>query len=297
MSTSIDTAFIRQYEADVHDVFQREGGFLRPAVRMKTDIVGTSTTFQKIGKGVATTKARNGTITPMNQDHTAIECSLSDFYAGDWVDRLDEAKTNIDERMAIARGGANALGRKVDDQIITVLDTTSESTITITVTSIAAIRAGLLEWCEALDDNDVPNDGRRFGLMTPRLWAQAMLVKEFNSADYVAAPGAPSFDSGAPVAQQWKNWNGVLWKVHTGLPGKGTATAKCFLWHQTAVGYATGAHAGNVATNEGVAADITWHGDRAAHFVNHMMSGGAALIDGTGVIEANLNDTTAIATS
>jgi hypothetical protein len=28
----------------------------------------------------------------MNLDHTAIEVILSDYYAGDWVDRLDELK-------------------------------------------------------------------------------------------------------------------------------------------------------------------------------------------------------------
>ena len=39
-----------------------------------------------------------------------------------------------------------------------------------------------------------------------------------------------------------------------------------------------------------IAADITWHGDRAAFFVNHYMSGGAALIDDTGVIELTLDD-------
>lgn len=296
MATQITNSFIRQYERDVHHVFQREGGFLRPSVRMKTEVVGSSTTFQKIGKGVATTKARHGTITPMNQDHTAIQCTLSDFYAGDWVDKLDEAKVNIDERMAIAKGGAWALGRKVDNQIITVLDTTSESIISWTVTSAATTRASLLQQCEALDDNDVPNDGGRYGLLTPRAWSQAMTVKEFNSADYVGANGM-AFTQGAPLSQRWKDWNGVLWKVHTDLPGKGSATAKVFVYHKNAVGYATGKHAGNVAANEGVAADITWHGDRASHFVNHMMSGGACLIDTTGVIEGNLDDTAAIATS
>lgn len=90
---------------------------------------------------------------------------------------------------------------------------------------------------------------------------------------------------------------GVMWKVHTDLPDKGLATAKVFAWHKLSVGYATGAHAGNVASNEGVAADITWHGDRAAHFVNHMMSGGSVLIDTTGVIEGTLDDTQAIPTS
>jgi hypothetical protein len=296
LSTTIDQAFVVQYEKDVHHIFQLEGGMLRPSVRMKTNVNGSSTTFQKIAKGVATTKARHGTITPMNQTHTAISCSLSDFYAGDWVDKLDEAKINIDERMAIAKGGAWALGRKVDNQIITVLDTTTESTITITVTSKAAILASLLELCEALDDNDVPNDGGRYGLLTPRAWSQAMTVQEFNRASYVGANGM-SFTEGAPLSQKWKAWNGVLWKVHTDLPGKGTSTAKVFAYHKNAVGYATGAHAGNAAENEAVSADITWHGDRASHFVNHMMSGGACLIDTTGVIEGNLNDTTAIATS
>jgi len=296
MSTSIDQAFIRQYEQDVHLVFQRMGGYLRGCVRMKNDILGKSTTFQKIGKGTATTKARHGVITPMNQDHTSHECTLVDFYAGDWVDKLDEAKVNIDERMAIARSGAFALGRKVDNQIITGLDGTTETTVTVTVTSYAAIRNGLIEMVEGLNDNDVPNDGYRYGILSPRLWSQAMTVKEFASADWVGTDGLP-YTKGAAFGQRFKDWYGVKWQMHTDAPGKGTATAKSFVWHKDAIGYATGKHAGNVAANQGVSADITWHGDRAAHFVNHMMSGGAVLIDSTGVIEGNSNDTTAIATS
>lgn len=296
MATSITAAFITQYERDVHHIFQLEGGFLRPAVRMKTGVVGQTATFQKIAAGVATTKARHGAITPMNQTHTAVSATLVDFYAGDWVDKLDEAKINIDERMAIAKGGAWALGRKVDNQIITALDGTTEATVTLTITSEAATKASLLTWCEALDANDVPNDGGRYGILTPRAWSQAMVVEEFNSADYVGSNGQ-KFTEGAPLSQRWKPWNGVMWKVHTGLPGLGTATAAQFIWHKNAIGYATGAHAGNIAANEGVAADITWHGDHAAHFVNHSMSGGAVLIDTTGVIQGTMNDTTAVASS
>ena len=296
MSTSITTAFITQYEKDVHLIFQREGGFLRPSVRMKTGVVGSTAVFQKIAAGAATTKARHGTITPMNQTHTAPSATLVDFYAGDWVDKLDEAKINIDERMAIAKSGAWALGRKVDSQIITELATTTESTITVTVTSAALVRRGILEMVEALDANDVPNDGQRFGLVTPRLWSQIMTVKEFNAADYVTAQGLP-LTQGAPRAQKWKDWNGVMWKVHTGLPGLGTATATGYVYHKNSIAYAAGAHAGNAAATEGVSADITWHGDRAAHFVNHSMSGGAVLVDTIGVIEGTWNDTTAIATT
>lgn len=274
MSTSVSTAFVRQYEREVHEAFQRRGSFMLQTVRLKTGVVGSSTTFQVTGTGVATTKARHGTITPMNQSHTAVQCTLADFYAGDWVDKLDELKLIHDERMVIANGGAWALGRKADDQIITAADTTST---TVTSTG-AATRALFLQAVETLDDNDVPNDNERWGWLTPRAWSQAMTLTEFASADFV---GDQQFMKGASP----KSWLGVHWAVHTGLNGKGTTTAKSLVYHRSSLGYGSGA---------GIVADITWHGDRAAHFINHMMSGGACLIDANGVLEMQSNDTAAI---
>jgi len=297
MSTSIDTAFITSYEAKVHEVFQRKGSYLKDSVRVKDNVVGSTAVFQKIGKGTATTKARHGTITPMNQTHTAPSVTLADFYAGDWVDKLDEAKTNINERDAIASGGAMALGRKVDDQITTVLDTTTQSTITLTVTSKATVLATAIEFTEAVWSNDVPDDGEVYAVVTPRYWSQLMTVDQFQNADYVGAGGQEFTKAPAMGRGKWKDWQGIKWKRQTGLPGAGTATAKCFIYHKMAVGYAIAASAGNIASNEAVGADITWHGDRAAHFVNHMMSGNAVMIDDTGVIEGNLDDTAAIVTS
>lgn len=297
MSTSIDQAFIRQYESEVHHIFQREGGILRGAVRTKDNVRGTSTTFQKVGKGTASTKARHGVVTPMNMDHTPVVCTLYDFYAGDYVDKLDEAKTNIDERMVIAKGGATALGRKVDDQIITALDGTSQTTVTWGLGSAAAIENSLLNMSKAADANDIPNDGMRYAALTPTAFAMAMKVESFASADYVGSDGLP-FREGAPVLS-WKRWMGILWTMHTGLTGVGTSSAKVFLWHKNAVGYATGAHSQNKAQDpsSAVAADITWEGPRVAHWVNHYMSGGAVLIDDAGVIEGSINDTTALPTS
>jgi hypothetical protein len=297
MSTTIDAAFVTEYEAKVHEVFQRKGSHLLQAVRHKTNVVGSTASFNKVGTGTAVTKSRHGTITPMNQTHTAPTCTLADFYAGDWVDKLDEAKTNINERDVIASGGAMALGRKIDDQITTVLDTTTETVIGLTVSSKAAIHATFVQFTEALWDNDVPNDSMVYAAITPRAWSQLSLIDAFARAEFVGFDSLPYKAGPAAGVGKWKDWNGVKWTMHTGLPGKGTATAKCFAWHQSAIGYASGKFAGNIAGNASVSADITWHGDRAAHFVNHMMSGQSVLIDTTGVIEANLDDTAAIATS
>ena len=281
-------------EQEVHHLFQRQGGYLRPAVRTKDNVKGSSTTFQKIGKGTATTKARHGVITPMNQDHTAVQCSLSDFYAGDWVDKLDEAKINHDERMAIAMGGAWALGRKVDDQIITALDITTQTAVSWVFTSVLGIENSLLNSVKALDALDVPSDGNRFVAISPLAYSAAMKVTSFASADYVDPSNKP-MEQGIPQFR-WRRWMGCLWTSHTGLPNVGAASTKGFAWHKNAVGYATGGNSSGEAGSSSISADITWHGDRAAHFVNHMMSGGAALIDDTGVIELTLDDTASLPT-
>jgi len=256
--------------------------------------VGSSTTFQKIATGTATTKARHGTITPMNQTHTAHQATLSDFYAGDWVDKLDEAKINIDERDAIAKSGAMALGRKIDSQIDTLLAAANTDNVTITVTSAGAVRAGLLQMAANLYSNDVPNDGDVYGALSAVMWSRAMAITDFSSSDFIGANGLP-FTEGVPTGGRFKEWMGVKWVMSTGLTGDGTATANSYVWHKSSIGYGAGKHAGNVAGRNSVSADITWHGDRASHFVNHSMSGGGVTIDGNGIIEGNSNDTTAIA--
>ena len=283
MSTSVDTAFVRQYEREVHEVFQRSGTFMLQATRWKSSVVGKSTTFQKVGKGIATTKARHGVITPMNQSHTAIEVTLADFYGGDWVDQLDEAKTNIDERNVIARGGASALGRKVDDQIITQADTSSND-----VGSDGTIsRSILVEGYETVIGNDVPNDGNLFGFLTPRSFSIMLSVASFASADFIGAQSLPFLVGANP-----RTWLNVHWMVHTGLTGRTTATANNLLWHKTAIGYASSMVV--EGSNQSVKSDITWHGDRASHFVNNMMSGQAGLIDDGGVVIISTDDTATI---
>ncbi len=275
MSTSVDLSFVKQFESDVHEAFQRRGSFLLNTVRRKNNVKGSSTTFQKAGTGVATTKARNAAITPMNVSHTPVECVLEDFYGGDWVDKLDEAKVNHDERMVLANAGAWALGRKADDQVITQAITT---TTFVGDYSTQVTRSLLLGAAEALDDNDVPNDGNRWGLLTPRSWATAMTIQEFADGDFVL--DKPFMKGANP-----RTWLGINWMMHTGLNGKGTTTADNLVYHQTALGYGSGAD---------ITSDITWHGDRAAHFVNNMMAGGACLIDANGAVEMRVNDTIAI---
>lgn len=296
MSTSVSTAFITDYNATFHEVFQRQGAYLLNTVRYEPNVIGSTHRFQLVGKGTAVTKARHGTITPMNQAHTTADATITDLYAGDWYDKLDESKLSINEKMAIADGGAKALGRAIDDQILTALNGTTQAVQTITVSSEAAVRNSWLQMLANLMKNDIQNDGNIFGVMSPQSWAHLMTVKQFSSSDWVDSGGRP-FTEGMPTGGLFKNWMGVKWIMHSGVPGAGTASSKAWLYHRRAVGYAAAAAAGNIAGNASAVADITWHGDRAAHFINHWCSGGAVLIEDTGVIEGTIDDTAAIATS
>ena len=99
MANTIDTAFIKQFESDVHMAYQRMGSKLRNTVRTVGNVAGNVVRFQKIGTGSASTKSRNGMVTPMELAHTNVEATMSDFYAAEYIDKLDELKSsrNISE--------------------------------------------------------------------------------------------------------------------------------------------------------------------------------------------------------
>ena len=274
MSTSVNLSFIKDFESEVHTAYQRQGSLLRGTVRTTNSVVGASTTFQKVGKGAAQQKSRHGKVPTMNIDHTPVECTLVDYYAGDWCDKLDELKINIDEKMVTAQAGAYALGRTTDTLITTALDEVTTNTASINLTQITkATPIGMLT---ALGARDIKaDDGQLYAAVSWAVWGVLLGFAEFTSADYVDI-GGQQFKTGVRP----KSWLGVTWIPHSGLPGAASAR-KCYMYHRNAIGHAIGSD---------VQTDITWHGDHAAHFINNMMSQGACLIDNDGVQELIVNE-------
>lgn len=275
MSSSIDQAFVKQFEREVHQAYQRQGSKLRNTVRNINNVEGYSTTIQKVGKGTAGTKTTHGLVPTMNLVHSNVECILADYYAGDWVDKLDELKINIDERQVIANAGAHALGRKTDDLIITQLATASSNAIANG--NVGMTYTKVLQALEMLGENDVYDDGQRFAVVGWKQWSELLAIEEFSSADYVGPDQLPHNQ-----ILQAKMWLGTMWIPHSGLPIDGNDIRSCFWYHRTACAHASGSD---------VKSDVTWHGDRAAHFINNMMSQGAKMVDDTGVVKIDCDET------
>lgn len=269
MASDIDTSFVKQFESEVHIEYQRMGSRLRNTVRMKTNITGESTTFQKIGNMAAGTKARNGQVPISNASHTAIECTLGDYYSGDFLDKLDELKLQHDERSVLSTNIAAALGRKSDDLLIAQMDTVSTSEGYDTATPAAMSAALIQEGFETLGNKDVPmDDGQLYCAIGPSQWVDLMGDASFSQADYVGADRLP-----LPGAMTAKDWMGIMFFPHTGLTLNGSSQTLCPLYHRTAFGHASGAD---------VSLDVTWQGKEQAHLFVGSMSQGACKIDAEG---------------
>jgi len=264
MANTIDQAFIKQFETEVHMAYQRMGSKLRNTIR-STNVSGSTARFQKIGTGSATTKSRNGNVTPMELAHTNVEVSMSDFYAAEYIDKLDELKTNINERQAVAQSAAAALGRKTDELIVAAMDAGANST-QIHNASSALEKADLLSLFETMGTADVPEDGQRYLAMSPAGYADLFAINEFASSDFVGPQNLP-FAGGMTM----KEFLGF--KIFS---TSAVAGGKNFAYHTTAVG---------IGVNSDVQTEVNYVAEKVSHLATSMMSMGSVAIDDNGIYE------------
>jgi predicted RNase H-related nuclease YkuK (DUF458 family) len=270
MANTIDVAFIKQFESEVHMAYQRMGSKLKNTVR-NNNVSGSVVRFQKIGSGTASTKARNGNVTPMELVHTTVEATMADFYAAEFIDKLDELKTNIDERQAVAKSSAAALGRKTDEIIYTALDAGANAT-QINDTGSAIGKADILTLFETFGAADLPEDGQRYLAMSPAGFADLFNIDEFASSDYVGDQNLPF--AGGMTMKQFMGFN--IFSTSAITAGKNIA------YHTSAVG---------LGINSDVKTELNYVPEKVAHLATSMMSMGAVVIDDNGVYEV-LDDNT-----
>jgi len=271
MSTTIANSFVSEYTEMVHQSYQQRGSKIRNTVRLQSGVEGSKCVFQKVGKGAAGKKTRHGNVPLMNLNHSTVSCTLSDWYAAEYVDKLDELKEKQDEKKVAAEAGAWALGRKIDELVI--------GRMTGAANVVAEAASGLtkdkiLQAFGTLNANDVADDGQRFAVVGPHQWNELLNIEEFKSSDF-------SGDQYPWLAgTESRTWLGITWMFHTGLPVE-AGLRSCFIYHRNAMGLAEG---------QQIKAFVDWVPEKAAHLVDHMLSAGACLIDPEGVIEIKCDD-------
>lgn len=122
MSTQITTAFVEQYKANVYHLVQQKGSKLRSYVRLET-ITGENAFFDQIGAVAAQLRVSRHSDTPrMDTPHSRRRVSLADYVWSDLIDKQDKVRMLIDPTSEYAQAAMWALGRAIDDVIITAVD-------------------------------------------------------------------------------------------------------------------------------------------------------------------------------
>ena len=119
MSTNITTAFVQQYSANIQMLSQQMGSLLRDKVRLES-VVGKNAFFDQVGKVTAVLKTSRHSDTPqIDTPHARRRVSLADYEFADLIDQQDKVRLLIDPTSSYAQAAAMAMGRAMDDVIIT----------------------------------------------------------------------------------------------------------------------------------------------------------------------------------
>ncbi len=269
MATSITNAFITQFEAEVHMAYQRMGSKLKNLTRTVNGVNGNTVKFQKVAKGSANTKARHAEVVAMDLAHSNVSATLTDYYAADYVDKLDELKVNIDERQVVANSAAYALGRKTDSVITSVMENATALANNSSGTGTGMNLGKAQAMMELFNTNDVPDDNQRYWVVGPKQWSDLINLDQFSRVEYVGESELPY--AGGMTA---KRWLGFLWFVHSGLETSGSTDRHTVAFHKSSIGMGIGSD---------VKTEVNYIPEKVSHLITSMLSIGGVLIDSDGI--------------
>ena len=117
MST-LSNAEQTEFDALVKIEYRSQGFILRDTVRMRTDVIGSTTQFRKVGQVIANPVAFQNTIAIQDPGFTAQTATLVKYAAGTGIDEIQDLTVNFDTKRELAALVAMAIGRRSDQILI-----------------------------------------------------------------------------------------------------------------------------------------------------------------------------------
>ena len=118
MSSQITTAFVQQYSANIQMLSQQMGSLLRDKVRLES-INGKNAFMDQVGSVTAVKRTSRHSDTPqIDTPHARRRVSLVDYEFADLIDEQDKVRLLIDPTSSYAQAAAMAMGRAMDDVVI-----------------------------------------------------------------------------------------------------------------------------------------------------------------------------------
>lgn len=192
----ISTAFVKQFGSTIELLVQQQGSKLRSAVRLESGVVGEQAFFDQLAATSAVLKTTRNSDTPLvKSDNRRRSVVMLDYEWADLVDTQDDLKMIVDPQNPYARNAAMALGRSIDDNLITAFNAIAQTDKTgSTSTALPApqviLNGGfaltidkLRQAKQIMDSNDVPED-ERFICISPIQMTNLLETTEITSSDF-----------------------------------------------------------------------------------------------------------------
>ena len=273
MAINLSTAFVTLFDAEVKQAYQASA-VLRPAVRVRSGVEGSTYKFPKIGKGVAQVRIPQSDVTPLNVTYSQVTATLSDYIAAEYSDIFMQAKVNFDERRELVKVVSNAIGRRQDQLILDALTASSATSVgndiggSDTNMNVAKLRQAK----KTLDAANVPMDNRHIIIHADSL-ASLLSETAVTSSDFNTVK--------ALVQGEINTFLGFAFHVvgdrgEGGLIKDASNDRTCFAFHSDAVGLA-----------EGIApkTEINYVPEKTSFLIASMFSAGAVSIDDEGIVK------------
>ena len=286
--TSVSNSFVTMFSDDVKQAYQQTSSNLVDAVRVVRNVTGSTYKFHKLSKGGSIkNKARFEDITAMSDSsksfagsgaytggtaqNSVVTTTLNNYHSGEYIDDMDQFKTNIDLRNTFAQAISSGLSRAVDQEIIDALDASSPTTQVTAGSGLT--KAKFLEVHEAMNDLSIPTNDRCI-IISP----QALTDLLTDSNLVTAADGLVS--NTALTSGYIPNVFGFRVIMST-LLTKNSVQRDCFAIHKDSVGLAL---ASDITTR------IDYVAQKASHLVLGTMSGGSTAIDADGIVKVEVTE-------
>lgn len=265
-----DSAFQIQYRQEFIAGFEQMQSLVRDTVTTEVEVKGNQAVFlvADSGDANAVTRGLNGLI-PARADN------LNQYTATlvEWHDLVRKTSFNIfasqgNQRQIMQQTSMGVVNRKLDQDIITELNTATQDTGAAKTADLSLVMYGLT----ILGNNEVPMDQNISALITPAFHAYLMQTKEFANAEYV---NNKPFTSNLTMYR----WAGINFIVHPNLPGKGTNAEKCFLYHKNAIG--------NAINTGGINTAVGFDEEQDYSFARTTMYTGSKVLQNSGIVVLN----------
>lgn len=271
MSLSLTNVQQQEFDELVKIEYRARGFKLRPTMRTRTDIVGNTVQFRKVGQVIANPTGYQNTVPIQDPGYLPFIATLQKYTAGTGVDEVQELTVNFDAKRENAMLVAMAIGRRSDQIAIDALNASgTPNDIPVNATNMSYNKMKKIR--EFFDDHAVPLE-ERFVAMSANNMTALLADDHFTSRFFTSYDAVKS---GTLDYAELLSMNVIIIPSMTegGLPLAGNIRT-CFAWHKMAMGFGIGMD---------MRTEINYLPRETTWFINGIFFAGAIAVDNRGIV-------------